>query len=107
MRLRLAVAQNLQSRLQPTWEDTHAVILFSAGINTDSTINPSYSFTAFLIVPSTLRCMLSTWIWLITKCCLRRSRVEIERLVIWSKSLTDFFQSHSWTCCARKALSPC
>jgi len=32
MRLRRAVAQNLQSRLQPTWEETQAVIRFSAGI---------------------------------------------------------------------------
>ncbi len=42
----------LTGRLQPTCDDTHAVIRFSAGISTDSTTRPSCSVTAFLIVPS-------------------------------------------------------
>src|SRR5690606_1714398 len=87
-------------------DDTQAVILFSWGINTDSTIRPSYSLTAFLMVPSALRCIWSTWMWLMVKCSFSRSRVGSDRLVIWSKSLADSFQSHSYTCCARNGLSP-
>src|SRR5690606_983308 len=40
------------------------------------------------------------------KCSFSISRVCTERLVIWLKSLADFFHSHSYTCCARKAFSP-
>ena len=41
MRLSLEVAQNLQSKLQPTCEDTQAVVRLAVGIKTDSTIRPS------------------------------------------------------------------
>src|SRR6056300_646685 len=52
MRFNPAVAQNVQSKLHPTCELTHAVMRFSVGINTDSTKAPSCNFTAFLMVPS-------------------------------------------------------
>ena len=39
MRFKRAVAQNLQSKLHPTCEETQAVVLSFAGIKTDSTID--------------------------------------------------------------------
>jgi hypothetical protein len=36
-----AVAQKVQSKLQPTWEETQAVLLVAVGISTDSTTNLS------------------------------------------------------------------
>ena len=106
IRFSLAVAQNEQLRLHPTWLDTQAVVRVSVGINTDSTNSPSCRRTAFLIVPSSLRCITSTLMWLITKCLSSISRVALGRLVIASNECTPFCHSHSYTWVPRKAWSP-
>ena len=41
MRFNRAVAQNLQSKLQPTWLETQAVVREDVGIRTDSTTKSS------------------------------------------------------------------
>src|SRR5680860_342153 len=97
MRFKREVAQKRQSKLQPTWLETQAVVLVLVGISTDSTIKSSCKRTAFLIVPSLLRCISSTLIWLMTKLASSISRVAFERLVIPSNECADFCQSHSYT----------
>ena len=106
IRFKRAVAQNEQLRLHPTWLDTQAVVRVSVGINTDSTSKPSCRRTAFLMVPSLLRCITSTLMWLILKCSASISRVAFGSEVIASKVCTPFCHNHSYTWLPRKALSP-
>ena len=107
IRASLAVAQKRQSKLQPTWEETQAVVRSLTGIKTDSTIRPSNNWTAFLIVPSVLRCCWSTAMWLMMKCSSSSARVAFDKLVMPSKLWIPLFHSHWYTCFPRNALSPC
>ena len=95
MRFKRPVAQNSHAKLQPTCEEIQAVIRVSAGIKTPSQIWSSNKRKAFLMVPSLLICMSSTFTALMLKLSFNILRVDKEILVIWSKSVADFFHNHS------------
>src|SRR5690606_14216475 len=92
-------------KLQPTCEETQAVILSAVGIKTPSIRWVSCNLKVFLMVLSALICELLILTALITKFRFSCSRKLLERLLISSKLLADFFQSHSYTGLALKAFS--
>ena len=106
MRFNLAVAQNAQFRLHPTWLLTQAVMRFSVGINTLSTTKSSWSFTAFFRVPSELRCTVASDCWGKAKSVSNRDRKALGRLVMSWKSNACLDHNHSYTWSPRKAGSP-
>src|SRR5690606_22162042 len=87
-------------------ELTQAVIRSGVGISTPSIMLLSNSKKLLLIVLSALTWDCLTRTELITYCAFSFSHRETLRLLIASKSTTDFFQSHSYICFARKPCSP-
>ncbi len=91
VRLRLkpcrAVAQNEQSRIQPTWDETHSVPRSASGIKTVSTQLPPAILISHLRVPSTDCCRLTisgNRIWATP---VSRFRKVLLKLLIAAKSV--------------------
>src|SRR6202000_164065 len=89
------LAQNLHVRLQPTWDDTQAVIRSGAGIKTPSIRCASCKIKEFFIVLSALNCELLIFTLLIIKFSASLVRSSFEILLISSKEMHDFSHSHS------------
>ena len=101
------VAQKLHFSLHPTCEDTHTVDLSLPGISTVSIRFPSDRVKPSFVVPSLLSCL-----WVSVAVCRikwvsRNSRKSFDKLVISSKRVMPFCQSHCQICFARNAFSPC
>ena len=100
------VAQNLQSRLQPTWLLIQAVVRVLVGMSTPSTLLLSDNWNTTFMVPSEEYWAVRIWVWANWKISASFCLSESDRLLISSKERACFCQSHCHTCFARKAGSP-
>ena len=83
-----AVEQKVQSKAQPTCEDTHKVPRSSSGINTVSMALPSAKRKTHLQVPSADCCSITSSGARISVCSCKKARSDLLRLVICATSST-------------------
>ena len=92
LRLRLkpcrAVAQKVQSRAQPTCEETHSVARSPSGMYTVSMALPSSRRITHLRVPSLLSCCITSSGARTSASSISRVRRALLMSVIWAKSVT-------------------
>ena len=101
------VEQNLQSRAQPTCEETQSVPRSSSGMKTVSMPFPTPTSNSHFTVPSAERCSERIAGARTSAVSLSISRSDFARFVIASKSATPRWCTHWKTCFARNGFSPC
>src|SRR4051812_43448145 len=101
------VEQNLQSRAQPTCDETQSVPRSSSGMNTVSMPLPTPTSKSHFTVPSAERCSERIAGGRTSALTFSFSRSDFARSVMASKSATPRWWIHWKSCFARNGFSPC